>query len=816
MRKMISFFLSTALLLPTLTLGASAQNTSQPQAQEPDTTAEVMRVYGGASGIVSMTFDDGIYDTAVWLNQMFEKYDLRGSCMMVTSKINETNIDDWKELFASGYLEPQNHSATHMIMPGTDWSGNAKYEASLPNNNDYNYQNEIYRSGVQLAMQFGSFPLCFAPSNNTLSREGTDYLKQYYYAMRKGQRWGSAGFQSLDPMPGSDEKGGWYNLFMMGFKGNESGSLISGLDTISTTGGWYITMCHGIGENEDSADSTYEKSEPVFQYMSELQKQGKIWVTTFGDAAKYIRERQNTKLSYTPKDGVYELTLTMAEKTADGLPLPLDVFNHPLTVKLSVPSGYDAVAYTVDGTTNYVIAREDKGGRYAYVDVVPNTGTVDVQFIKTNVTSISSYESATISASGYDPTTATISSLAPSKILIKIPTSDLQRIVDANINLQFGGFGDTSLTVYGVASENIETDNKQQLYNALLDDNARAELLYSNEPLATIPKREKAISFRVTEYLRSCTSEAWLLIESDVTPQYGIPLLSCDADLLLASDTVYYDPALIDLSHNLTIGDHLTYHVYWKQNTAIDRVTVIGQVYERDALAELPTTTRDGCVYTVLSIDTAPKDALTRLDFTMELSHGGGSRSVIEPSLSIGDYLHGLLAQNPTSDSLRTLILDLMLYIKASAELHQTDADMNIIKADIADYKPLLTDKLIGVTQKTLTCVESVSLEYGIEPAFIFTPGASHAASTYRFVWENGEEASVSTVGEGDERQLVVPFVRYCLLVPITIEEYDRTGTLLKSESYTAGNDFAVLKLKAREVAKYACAFSASLDAYRK
>ena len=307
-------------------------------------------------------------------------------------------------------------------MPGTDWSGNARYESCVPNNNETNYVNEIYRSGVQMAMQFGSFPLCFAPSNNTLSEEGTAYLKQYYYAMRKGQRWGSAGFQSLDPTPGSDAKGGWYNLFMMGFAGNEGGTLISGLDRIATEGGWYVTMCHGIGQEDGQGDSTYAKAEPLFAYMSQLQKEGKIWVTTFGDATKYIRERQNTKLSYIQKEGCYQLTLTMAEKTADGLPLPLDTFNHPLTVKLSVPDGYDAVRYTVGTEQGYVTAITDGATHYAYLDVIPNGESVSVEFVKTETSTIDISECGTVTGLGaYDTASSTISSSSTSKILIKIP-----------------------------------------------------------------------------------------------------------------------------------------------------------------------------------------------------------------------------------------------------------------------------------------------------------------------------------------------------------------------------------------------------------
>lgn len=389
MKKLACIFLSVALFVSTFVIAVSAWQSVET---ETPMTAELSMAYGGVNGIVSMTFDDGNYATAVWLNEMFAKYDLRGSCMMIASKINSGNVAQYSDLFDDGYLEPECHSWSHMMLPDPN---KAQYEENKQNNTVENFDREVYQSGLLLEQYFGQFPLCYALPYDTLHPDAMEnYAKKYYYAVRSGARWDRHNsFQSLDPTPGSDEVGGWYNLMMMISAGQEGGQLIRGLDHIAENGGWYITMCHEIYEGA-GGDSTYEKFEPVLQYMSELQKEGKIWVTTFGDATKYIRERQNTTVSFVENNDAYTLTLTMAEKTADNLSLDPAVFNHPLTVKLSLPNGANAVRYECDGEAYMSFAKE--GESFVCVDVVPDGRSWDIEYVSVGdderVTSLRYYD----------------------------------------------------------------------------------------------------------------------------------------------------------------------------------------------------------------------------------------------------------------------------------------------------------------------------------------------------------------------------------------------------------------------------------------
>lgn len=379
MKKMLlSLTLCASLLLPLFPIGAKAAEATETATSEQP-IAELALSPNRTKGIVSMTFDDGSVPTAQWLNEKFKQYNLYGSTMLITNNnINSPDkIETWKAIYADGRLEPECHTYTHMVLP-TDLWANANNPSTLENNTEENFKREIYDSGVMIQEAFGKFPLCIAPSNNTMCDGGMKHVKKYYYAMRQGSRYNSGEVQSLDPIPGSHERGGWYNLLMSGTKSSE-GKILEGLNTAARNGGWLVVMCHGIGA--DSGDSTYEKFEPVLQQMSMLQESGLVWVTTFGNATKYIRQRQNTQVNIAREnDTTYRVTLSMSQYTADGLPLPKSEFNLPLTVRFRLPEGATHMICDLgNGETVYEGIKE-ADGTFVYLNMRAGKDVAKVRF----------------------------------------------------------------------------------------------------------------------------------------------------------------------------------------------------------------------------------------------------------------------------------------------------------------------------------------------------------------------------------------------------------------------------------------------------
>ena len=358
--------------------------------------AEITPVKDGAKGMLTMTYDDGFYETAVWVNRENKKYGLNGSCMLVAGKTALANdLTKWQTLFSYGTLEPQCHSMTHETMPA-DWSRHYQEDAKKAHNTQPKYKYELIDSKAKLEEYFPDFDIiCFAPGDNTLSTasfavdaNGNAILSQpvndggaqkvasdTYYAIRQGKY----GIQSLDPTFGIEE-GSWYNLKIQWFREwwkNNSTNGITWLDDTVRTGGWLIVMCHAvIGEGASSSDSGSQDistalADQFFAHAGSYVKSGGLWCATFSDATKYLREKQSATAYRKMEDGVLYVGLKLDRETPDGKPLPESVFNYPLTVKVRVPAAWNTVSYELNGETVTATAFGEGVQRSVLINVIP-------------------------------------------------------------------------------------------------------------------------------------------------------------------------------------------------------------------------------------------------------------------------------------------------------------------------------------------------------------------------------------------------------------------------------------------------------------
>ena len=364
--------------------------------------ATILPAKDGAKGVLTMTYDDGILATAKWVTKENKKYGLNGSCMMVPnwegSNPNYRNHKgDWISVFADGTLEPENHSMSHVILPyegGSHWN-----DSTMLNCYQENYDYELVQSKTMIENDFGRPVLCFAPSNNTLSHQslksdgngnlvkdssgkyiivrdgGADKIAcDTYYAIRRGDR---TSVQTLDPTL-DDVGGGWYNLAIKAFKdyGTEAEKVTkskSWIDSAIANGTWLIVMCHGIvGDGASgSGDITTDSADQFFAYAGRFVKQGDLWCATFGEATKYIREKQNTTVSERYEDSKIYVEMTINRTAGDGKILTESIFNYPLTVEVRVPDDWHTVSYRSSGTNLTADVYVRDGASYAMVNVVP-------------------------------------------------------------------------------------------------------------------------------------------------------------------------------------------------------------------------------------------------------------------------------------------------------------------------------------------------------------------------------------------------------------------------------------------------------------
>lgn len=320
----------------------------------------LMLVYGGANGIFTMSYDDGLYETAAYLDQIGAKYDVYSSAMMVTSKLSKADRAKWQLLFDRGYIEPQNHSMTHLVLPSDDWAY-TNGEGS-ENNTPENYQYQIVDSKDLLEEYFGNDIIFYAASNNTLSSGAWEVVMDTHYAARLG----ALGVNSLDPTEGTNP-GQWHNLKCVWFSKDMEEIILPYIDIAAQQGGWFVGGCHSIGEFDRAGDVSLEDAERIFAYVSAYQKENKLWATTVSNAIKYVRERQNSRCYVDWVDGK-----VVVEVVSNGV-LDKDIFNHALTVKAQIPAGWKQVTYTCGGEKFVADVFEENGMYWAYINVLPDT-----------------------------------------------------------------------------------------------------------------------------------------------------------------------------------------------------------------------------------------------------------------------------------------------------------------------------------------------------------------------------------------------------------------------------------------------------------
>jgi len=374
---------------------------------EPRYVADVLPAKDGARGVLTMTYDFGVLGIANWVNARNKEYGTKGSFMMIPNWGGDKpdfdgNASKWAAIFADGTLEPESHSMTHSrVLPSERWSS---YEESKLNNLRENYDVELVQSKAVIEAAFpGHAVLCFAPSNNTLStysfrsdgngnpvydesgvpivvEDGGAFkvAKDTYFAIRQGSR----GMQSLDPAAG-DGAGGWYDLYMRSFKSIEDPDekltqSKSWLDEAARDGRWLIMLCRGVDGLTSGGDVSTDVLDGFLAHASGYVESGKLWAATFGEATRYIRERQNTTVSARFENGAVLVDMTINRTTKDDKYLTESVFNYPLTVDVRVPDEWKTVRYTVDGVESTAAVYQHDGASFAMVNLTPGADGVTV------------------------------------------------------------------------------------------------------------------------------------------------------------------------------------------------------------------------------------------------------------------------------------------------------------------------------------------------------------------------------------------------------------------------------------------------------
>lgn len=262
--------------------------------------------------------------------------------------VDTTSWKQYQEYAAKGH-EIASHTVTHPRLAVLD-EPNLKYELEQSKADMEKFMGEKYAFSAECP--FG-----------TENERVMEYAHKVYPALRN--RMPAPYLQELnrgskdDPTQFNKE----YVQWQRGALSTSSMETLDGwVDTSLTRDNiWLVLVIHGV-ENYGWEPLTKETLKNYFGYIK--SKEDSLWVGTFGDVTKYIRERMGTTVSG-KKDGS-SITVSIASEVDP------EVYDVPLTLKTYVPNSWKSAQ--LDGKSLDI--QQDGDGSYVIYSVAPGTATV--------------------------------------------------------------------------------------------------------------------------------------------------------------------------------------------------------------------------------------------------------------------------------------------------------------------------------------------------------------------------------------------------------------------------------------------------------
>ena len=262
--------------------------------------------------------------------------------------------DSIKKYASQGY-EFASHTITHTHMAVLDTT-NMLYELEKSKEDIKNHLGEKYTFTAEIpfgiehprAMKYS------LPSYATLRNLMTD---PYMLEINRGYK----------TPPGSSNKE--YVQWQRGGTTKTSLSLMkSWVDTtLAHNNIWLVLVFHGIDGLGYEA-LPHELLDTYFQYIK--KQQDSLWVASFSDVAKYMRERMHASVTESKTGGHIIVHLRQT--------LDAGTYNVPLTLKTYVPEGWKTVTVKQEDFKKQFQVQKDSKGNYILYTVNPNKYTIEL------------------------------------------------------------------------------------------------------------------------------------------------------------------------------------------------------------------------------------------------------------------------------------------------------------------------------------------------------------------------------------------------------------------------------------------------------
>ena len=309
-----------------------------------DTPYTVGTWRGFCPAAVSYTFDDGCAKQFTVAVPMFNA---KGFKLTLFTVVTGGLFPGWSVLqsaAANGH-EIASHTMTHISLQGAT-AATQDYE--LKNSKDSINKYVPGRQCITMA-----YPYC---------NRGTDSIcARYYIAGRtcSGQivPKNPTNFMDISSFLCGPEYGGATTTAALNTLANNA----------ANQNGWCVYLFHGVENDGGYSPISTAALQGNVDYMS--ANSGRYWVETFGNVARYIKERNAASVRGVSRTAD-SITLRVTDTLND------TIYNYPLTIRRPLPSGWTTPAVLQGGIPLAAQFKDSNSTRYVTFDAVPDRGNV--------------------------------------------------------------------------------------------------------------------------------------------------------------------------------------------------------------------------------------------------------------------------------------------------------------------------------------------------------------------------------------------------------------------------------------------------------
>ena len=283
---------------------------------EPQSGKAAVRVatfQGDRAGAISYTFDDGLRKQYLLAAPILNELGLHATFFIVPNCVTNTKAE--AEAKKPGEMGGVSWDELREMAAKGQEIGNHTWGHWFPKNDDVKAEEEISKADQKIQQEIGVFPLSFCYPGNDRDPHRRELVLRHHVEAREYET--RMGHEHTTPV--------WLNAWA---------------DRQAAEHKWGVAMIHGITEGYDPIDPDVLRAH--LTYVKEHQND--LWVDTFGNIARYVRERDAAQLQ-------------VIGKTANSVTFILDTpltrppFDAPLTTVIAAPGATTAEAKTRDGRT---------------------------------------------------------------------------------------------------------------------------------------------------------------------------------------------------------------------------------------------------------------------------------------------------------------------------------------------------------------------------------------------------------------------------------------------------------------------------------